>query len=303
MAILIEGKTKVIRTGDEPGQVILETKDELTGGDAAKRETIQGIAVHKTTQTCNVFKLLESRGIPTSFVRRDAERSIVCDACEMLPLELVMRRYAWGSILKREPEIESTHERPYRFDEVRREIFHKEAVVAPPLVPAAVQMGEGDARELYLRDGKWAEGVYTDPLVRIEDARWLLFSAKAPLAEAEMLMETPALLDAGEIDQLESRIMMPTFLAIEQAWAGVETVDGPVALVDIKIEVGRRERDGELVVADVIDNDSWRIWPGADPRRQLDKQCFREDHPLGEVAENYELVAALTERFSNTAAA
>ena len=56
---LTEGKTKIIREGAVPGEVIVETKDQLTGGDAAKRETIAGIAVFKTTQTCNVFRLLE----------------------------------------------------------------------------------------------------------------------------------------------------------------------------------------------------------------------------------------------------
>lgn len=45
--VLVEGKTKRIITGPENGQVILETKDELTGGDAAKRATIEGIARQK----------------------------------------------------------------------------------------------------------------------------------------------------------------------------------------------------------------------------------------------------------------
>ena len=115
---MIEGKTKTIRPGATPGEVILETKDDLTGGDAAKLETIEGIAVHKTTQTRNVFRLLESRGIATAFIRPHDERSIVCHQCRMLPLELVIRRYAWGSFLKREPELVSTHESPHRFDEL-----------------------------------------------------------------------------------------------------------------------------------------------------------------------------------------
>ena len=294
---IIEGKTKVIRRGENVGEVILETKDELTGGDAAKRETIQGIAILKTTQTSNVFRLLESHGIPSSFIRPRDERSIVCHECDMLPLELVSRRYAYGSFLYREPEMASTRERPLRFDEVRREIFHKHAVVMPPLVEAPIQLEEGRARELYLRDGAWQPGVYTDPLVQIDGGRWFLYPAKAPLEGATPLMETAAVLDAAEVARVEEEIMAPTFAVLEQAWAAIETEDGPVALVDLKIEVGRRKSDGLLVVADVIDNDSWRIWPGGDPTRQLDKQCFREDHPLHEVAEKYQLVTALSERF------
>ncbi|HEX2464089.1 MAG TPA: phosphoribosylaminoimidazolesuccinocarboxamide synthase [Thermoanaerobaculia bacterium] len=297
-AILSEGKTKIIRRGERPGEVVLETKDELTGGDAAKRETISGIAVWKTTQARNVFRLLQSEGIDTAYLRPGGDRAMVCSECSMLPLELVTRRYAWGSILNREPWIESTREKPHRFAELRREIFHKNAVVMPPLQSKPVQMDEGKARELYLRSGKWADGVYTDPLMRIgDDGRWMLYPAKGRLDQTPPLTDTPALLDAEELRYLEERLMAPTFAALERAWGRIETANGPVALVDLKMEVGRRASDGKLVVADVIDNDSWRIWPGGDPSRQLDKQVFREGHPLAEVAENYELVAALTERF------
>ncbi|MEE2777217.1 MAG: phosphoribosylaminoimidazolesuccinocarboxamide synthase [Acidobacteriota bacterium] len=302
MTILTEGKTKTIRTGDVAGEVILETKDELTGGDAAKRETIEGIAAHKTTQTCNVFGLLEANGIPTSFLRRNDATSFVCRGCEMLPLELVIRRYAWGSMLKREPDLVSTREAPYRFPDLLCELYHKHSAVTPPLVDEPLQMDEGAAREHYLRDGVWAEGVYTDPLIRVEDGTWRLYSAKAPAATAQPLMETAAILSPDELENVRTQIMRRTFETLEEAWASIDTADGPVSLVDMKIEIGRT-RDGDLVVADVIDNDSWRIWPGGDPTKQLDKQCFREDHPLSEVAGNYELVAALTEQFQRAASA
>jgi phosphoribosylaminoimidazole-succinocarboxamide synthase len=300
---LSEGKTKIIRRGERAHEVVLETKDELTGGDAAKRETIRGIAVWKTTQARNVFRLLQSEGIDTAYLRPAGDRAMVCSECRMLPLELVTRRFAWGSVLNREPWIESTRERPHRFAELRREIFHKNAVVMPPLQTQPIQMDEGKARDLYLRDGAWAKGVYTDPLVRIQDdGRWLLYPAKGRIDQTPALTDTPPLLSADELRYVEDRLMAPTFEALERAWQRIETASGVVALVDLKMEVGRRTSDGKLVVADVIDNDSWRIWPGADPARQLDKQVFREGHPLREVAENYELVAALTERFVTGAA-
>ena len=59
---MIEGKTKRLSPGDRAHTLILETKDELTGGDAAKRAHISGIAEHKTEQTVNVFALLERFG-------------------------------------------------------------------------------------------------------------------------------------------------------------------------------------------------------------------------------------------------
>ena len=295
--VICEGKTKRIIKSDVEGEIIIETKDDLTGGDAAKLETISGISVHKTKQTSDVFALLKRNNIETSFIKGLTENSFICHDCEMLPLELVMRRFAWGSYLKREPNLVSTIEKPFRFDSIKTEFFHKHSVVMPPLSDKPLQMEEGDARAQYLKDGVWQEGVYTDPLLITAADKWSLFSAKAPVDPSAPLLEIEPMMSQAEVQSLITDIMIPTFEVLEKAWAGIDTAAGAVSLVDMKIEVGRTKKDGRLVLADVIDNDSWRIWPGADPSKQLDKQCFREDNPLSEVAEKYQLVAELTGKF------
>jgi phosphoribosylaminoimidazole-succinocarboxamide synthase len=293
--IISQGKTKVIKPGPEKNTVLLETQDVLTGGDAAKREIISDIGIHKTTQAANIFSLLNRKGLPTAFIERSSPNMLLCYQCEMLPLELVIRRYAWGSYLQRHPEYKKKGSSAYRFDEPIWEIFHKWSVVSSPITENPYQMDEEAARKQFLNNGTWQEGVYTDPYIKIEKDRWLIYPSKKEISKSKPIMPIEPACTQKELDYIVQSIMLPAFLTLEDGWRKIVTTHGPVELVDLKIEVGRRLDNNEIVIADVIDNDSWRIWPGGDPEKQLDKQCFRENHPLSKVAENYVIVAGMTE--------
>jgi phosphoribosylaminoimidazole-succinocarboxamide synthase len=64
----------------------------------------------------------------------------------------------------------------------------------------------------------------------------------------------------------------------------------------MKIEVGINQNK-EIVIADVIDNDSWRIWSNGDPKKQLDKQSFRDGEKLTDVQRKYTIVTEYTKKF------
>lgn len=291
--MLIEGKTKTIEKGPEQGTVFLVTKDSLTAGDALKKATIDQIGLQKTKQTSLVFSYLNKQNIPTAFIKQENDKTILCDACEMLPLEFVVRRYGWGSYLKRQ-QIQDLN-KPLIFNPPKFELFHKHSVVALS-GQAAHMMTENEARELYLTSEGWKEGVYTDPLIEREGNEWHFYPGKDP-SQNGPLLSMAAPYDNQAIDNIIKTIIEPSFLALEKAWLHIETTHGPVHLADIKFEVGMRESDGRFVLADVIDNDSWRIWPGGNPQNQLDKQCFRDGYDLEEVDKNYVLVTKLLEQF------
>jgi len=293
--ILIEGKTKLIEKGDLPNTVKMVAKDFLTGGDAARKEEIIDIGIQKTKQASNVFKMLEHNNIETSFKELISPNTMLCEECNMLPLEFVVRRYAWGSFLLRNNQYKKDIKNPHRFQNPVWEIFHKNSAVMPPNVNEPIQMRENEAREKYLKDGEWAQGVFTDPYIKIGD-HWELYSAKDPI-EGSALMNTPKLLNTDELNTAINNIVVPSFEALEKSWAEISTIDGPVQLVDIKLELGFRTRDDVLVLSDVVDNDSWRIWPGGKPNKQLDKQSFREGENLSNISNKYKLVTELTNQF------
>jgi phosphoribosylaminoimidazole-succinocarboxamide synthase len=241
---LAEGKTKIVYAHpDDPSLAVIVHKDGITAGDGARRHEIAGKGAISGRTTSNIFALLARGGVATHFVAAPEPAAMVVRRCHMIPLEVVTRRVATGSYLRRHPETAEGA----RFD--------------PPLV------------EFFLKDD-----ARHDPQV-------------TPAEIAESGVAAPA-----EVERM-AEVAATVFLLLERAWAAQD-----VTLCDLKIEFGRpvgAERAPPLL-ADVIDNDSWRIWPGGDKRRMLDKQVYRnmaEVTPEGleEIRRRYETVAALTD--------
>jgi amidophosphoribosyltransferase len=243
---LAEGKTKCIYAHPtDPALAVMVHKDDITAGDGARRNVLPGKSALSGRTTANVFRVLQEAGIPTHFVAAPADDQMVVRRCRMIPLEVVMRRVATGSYLKRNDVAEGT-----QFDPTVVELFFKD-----------------DANH--------------DPLV---DAAWIAENGVATSEEVERLAE----------------VGRRVFDVLEDAWAHQD-----VQLVDLKIEFGR-DSDGNLLVADVIDNDSWRIWPGGRKDAMLDKQVYRNtvevtDEALRNVLTKYQQVAELTDAFMATA--
>jgi phosphoribosylaminoimidazole-succinocarboxamide synthase len=265
---LAEGKTKVIYAHPaDPALAIMLHKDSISAGDGARRNTIDGKGALSGRTAANVFALLNRAGLATHFVAAPEPTIMIVRRCQMIPIEVVMRRIATGSYLKRHPGIAEGQ----RFD--------------PPLV------------EFFLKDD-----ARHDPQITAEE---MAAQSIATTAECQRMLA-------------EGRRVFET---LERAWA-----EQDVTLVDMKIEFGRliqgdgrREiGDGDadhpqspipnpqspIIVADMIDNDSWRIWPGGEKSRMLDKQIYRnmqqvDDEGLEQVRHLYATVAEMTDRWNN----
>uniref|UniRef100_A0A8C2P6F3 phosphoribosylaminoimidazolesuccinocarboxamide synthase n=1 Tax=Capra hircus TaxID=9925 RepID=A0A8C2P6F3_CAPHI len=103
---LYEGKTKeVYELLDSPGRVLLQSKDQITAGNAARKNHLEGKAAISNKITSCIFQLLQEAGIKTAFTRKCGETAFIAPKCEMIPIEWVCRRMATGSFLRRNPGV------------------------------------------------------------------------------------------------------------------------------------------------------------------------------------------------------
>lgn len=100
--ILAEGKTKILRPGNQPDEVLVEYKDAATAFNGKKYAEIPGKGELNAKISSLLFQLLEASGIPTCFIGGGSRPTeLVYKRLTMIPLEVVVRNYAYGSVVKR----------------------------------------------------------------------------------------------------------------------------------------------------------------------------------------------------------
>jgi phosphoribosylaminoimidazole-succinocarboxamide synthase len=98
---IYEGKAKILYEGPEPGTLVQYFKDDTTAFDAKKRATIEGKGVLNNRISEYLMTQLNGIGVPTHFVKRLNMREQLIKEVEIIPLEVVVRNVAAGSLSTR----------------------------------------------------------------------------------------------------------------------------------------------------------------------------------------------------------
>jgi phosphoribosylaminoimidazole-succinocarboxamide synthase len=99
--VIYEGKAKNLYEGPDPNTVIQYFKDDATAGNGVKHAVIAGKGVLNNRISAHLMTKLESIGIPTHFIRSINMREQLVRKVEIIPIELVVRNIAAGSLVKR----------------------------------------------------------------------------------------------------------------------------------------------------------------------------------------------------------
>ena len=98
---LYEGKAKKVYATNDPNLVIVSYKDDATAFNGAKKGTIVGKGVINNRMSNFLMEKLEKIGVPTHYVKELSERETVVKKVSIVPLEVIVRNIAAGSLAKR----------------------------------------------------------------------------------------------------------------------------------------------------------------------------------------------------------
>ncbi|MBE6049711.1 MAG: phosphoribosylaminoimidazolesuccinocarboxamide synthase [Clostridium sp.] len=101
LEMLYEGKAKKIYSTAKEDEVVVYYKDDATAFNGVKKAQIDNKGVLNNAITSAIFEMLNAKGIKTHFVKKLNEREQLCKKVEIVPLEVIVRNVAAGSMAKR----------------------------------------------------------------------------------------------------------------------------------------------------------------------------------------------------------
>jgi len=101
LEMMYEGKAKKIYATDKADEVIVYYKDDATAFNGEKKGQIEDKGVMNNAITSVIFEMLEKEGVKTHFIEKLNDREQLCKKVEIVPLEVIVRNVAAGSMAKR----------------------------------------------------------------------------------------------------------------------------------------------------------------------------------------------------------
>ena len=170
--LVYEGKAKVLYEGPEPGTLIQFFKDDTTAGNGEKHAEVEGKGVLNNRLSEFFMSGLSTIGVPTHFIKRLNMREQLVRSVEIVPLEVVVRNVAAGSMAKRLGIDEGTAlPRPiiefyYKNDDLNDPIVTEEHIIA---FGWASQQDIDDMISLALRVNDFMSGIMMAVGIRLID--------------------------------------------------------------------------------------------------------------------------------------
>ena len=98
--LIYEGKAKKIFASEDPKKVIIEFKDDATAFNASKKAQFKGKGELNCMTSTRIFEYLDKHNITTHFIEKIDDISIIAHKVKIIPIEVVLRNIAYGSICK-----------------------------------------------------------------------------------------------------------------------------------------------------------------------------------------------------------
>ncbi|WBU51869.1 phosphoribosylaminoimidazolesuccinocarboxamide synthase [Paracoccus sp. SCSIO 75233] len=169
---IYEGKAKILYEGTEPGTLVQYFKDDATAFNAQKKATIEGKGVLNNRLSEFFMQGLTNIGVPNHFIRRINMREQLIRQVEIVPLEVIVRNFAAGSLSKRLGLEEGTQlprpivEYSFKNDDLGDPMVSEEYVIA---FGWASQQDLDDIVSLALRVNDFLSGVFFGVGIKLVD--------------------------------------------------------------------------------------------------------------------------------------
>lgn len=130
--LLYEGKAKRVYATDQPDLVAVEFKDDATAFNAEKRASLAGKGERNCRISALVFEWLEGRGVSTHYLGVEGDRWMLVRPVKVVPIEVVVRNVAAGSLCRQLPIAPGTPLDPPLLD-----LYYKDDALGDPLLTEA----------------------------------------------------------------------------------------------------------------------------------------------------------------------